>query len=159
MIKLNNLTIFHLKLMSLETLKSQTYVTKNSLIWSIQRNPMKLNQLKQTILKSNFQVTKYNERKQRTMEKGNPPPYHIRSAESRKIVNVHNRKWKPKLKIIGRTNKSDTHLSRPKRKALDLGKNKIAETQLVLGLGLVRSASTPRSHGVDAATLETTPLN
>lgn len=50
-------------------------------------------------------------------------------------------------------------LGGPIGEALDLSKNKIAETQLALILGLVRSASTPRSHGVGAAILENKSKN
>lgn len=40
------------------------------------------------------------------------------------------------------------NLGRPSRKALDFGKNKIAQTQLTLGFGLVGSSFTTPSHVV-----------
>ncbi|KAF7808248.1 Protein HUA2-LIKE 1 [Senna tora] len=57
------------------------------------------------------------------------------------------------IRVITKSDYSGTksHLGGPCWEALDLGKHKIAETQVPIGLGLVRSASTRRSHdNVDA---------
>lgn len=70
--------------------------------------------------------------------------YHI--GASNKIIIRQLKKEKKKGTEIETEREKD--LGRPSGKALDFGKNKIAQTQLTLGFGLVASFSTTTSHVV-----------
>lgn len=69
--------------------------------------------------------------------------YHIGASN-----NIIIRQLKRKKKGTEIETEREKDLGRPSGKALDFGKNKIAQTQLTLGFGLVASFSTTTSHVV-----------